>query len=294
MSVVRGLRGAMPALRTSADEADRVAYARDLWPRHHLEVRAGRPANHKPAAIAWPTSTEELAQLVRWARREQVPLVPFGAGSGVCGGVLPKPNELIVDLKRMGRVRAIDRDAPLVDVEAGCMGVPLERTLARAGFTLGHFPSSILCSTAGGWVATRSAGQCSGAYGKIEDMVVSLECVTGAGEVVRLRRRATRPDLVPLVVGSEGTLAIVASAELRLHPAPSARAFGAWSFPTTEHGWEAMRAMFQAGLRPAVARLYDPFDAMLAKRGGVKSSGATSEEGRARATPGRGGTALRT
>jgi alkyldihydroxyacetonephosphate synthase len=289
MSVVRGLRGAMPALRTSADEADRVAYARDLWPRHHLEVRAGRPANHKPEAIAWPTSTEELAQLVRWASSEQVPLVPFGAGSGVCGGVLPKPNELVVDLKRMGRVRAIDRDAPLVDVEAGCMGVPLERTLARSGFTLGHFPSSILCSTAGGWVATRSAGQCSGAYGKIEDMVVSLECVTGAGEVVRLRRRATRPDLVPLVVGSEGTLAIVASAELRLHPAPAARAFGAWSFPTTEHGWEAMRAMFQAGLRPAVARLYDPFDAMLAKRGGVKS-----EDGHPRATPGRGGTALRT
>ena len=298
MSVVRGLRSALPALRTSADEADRVAYARDLWPRHHFDVRAGRPASHRPEAIAWPTSTEELAALVRWARREHVPLVPFGAGSGVCGGVLPKPNELVVDLKRMGQVRAIDREAPLVDVEAGCMGVPLERSLGRAGFTLGHFPSSILCSTAGGWVATRSAGQCSGAYGKIEDMVVSLECVTGAGEVVRLRRRASHPDLVPLVVGSEGTLAIVASAQLRLHPAPGARAFGAWSFPTTEHGWEAMRALFQAGLRPAVARLYDPFDAMLARRGGPRGGHATDAPSNASSpsrspAPGRGGAALR-
>ncbi len=289
MSVVRGLRSALPALRASEDDADRVAYARDLWPRHHLSVRAGRPAEHKPEAIAWPTSTEELAEVVRWAGREHVPLVPFGAGSGVCGGVLPQANALVVDLKRMGRIRAIDREAPLVDVEAGHMGVPLEQTLQRAGFTLGHFPSSILCSTAGGWIATRSAGQCSGAYGKIEDMVVSLECVTGTGEIVELRRRTHGPDLVPLVVGSEGTLAVVASARLRLHPAPTSRGFGAWSFPTTEHGWEAMRAIFQSGLRPAVARLYDPFDAMLAKRGSVKRAEGDAKK----PAPGRGGAALR-
>src|SRR5271163_1344321 len=104
MSLLRGLRGAMPALRTSADEADRVAYARDLWPRQHLRVRAGRPADHRPEAIAWPTSTAELAQLVRWARKARIPLVPFGAGSGVCGGVLPQANALVVDLKRMTRI----------------------------------------------------------------------------------------------------------------------------------------------------------------------------------------------
>jgi alkyldihydroxyacetonephosphate synthase len=277
-------------LRTSDDEADRVAYARDLWPRHHLDVRAGRPLQHKPDAIVWPSSTEELAALVRWAARERVPLVPFGAGSGVCGGVLPGADAIVVDLKRMDRIRAIDAAAPLVDVEAGRMGVPLEQALGRAGFTLGHFPSSILCSTVGGWVATRSAGQSSGAYGKIEDMVVSLECVTGDGEIVHLRRRERGPDLASLVIGSEGTLAVVASAKLRLHPAPTARTFGAWSFPTTGDGLEAMRALFQSGLRPAVARLYDPFDAMLARRGGVKPP---RDEARAPA-PGRGGGALRT
>ncbi len=290
MTPLRGLQDALPALKTSADEADRLAYGRDLWPRHHFGVRAGRPASHKPEGIAWPGSTDELAKLVRWAGREGVPLVPFGAGSGVCGGILPQANALVVDLKRMARVRSIDAQAPLVDVEAGLLGVPLEQTLNRAGFTLGHFPSSILCSTVGGWIATRSAGQCSGAYGKIEDMVVALECVTGDGEIVELRRRTAGPDLVPLVVGSEGTLAVIASAKLRLHPAPTSRDFGAWSFPTTEHGWEAMRAIFQAGLRPAVARLYDPFDAMMAKRGGVKAA----EQGPGgQHAPGRGGAALR-
>jgi alkyldihydroxyacetonephosphate synthase len=288
-TVASALAQAVPGLRTSDDDADRVAYARDLWPRQHMEVRGGRPAKHRPGGVAWPATTEEVARVVQWARARGVALVPFGAGSGVCGGVLPNEDAIVVDLKRLGSVRAIDRDAPLVHAEAGCMGLPLEQRLESSGFTIGHFPSSILCSTVGGWVAARSAGQCSGAYGKIEDMVVALECVTGRGDVVELRRRTSAPDLVPLVVGSEGTLAIVTSAKLRLHPAPRHRAFGAWSFPTMRSGWEAMRALFQAGLRPAVARLYDPFDAMLARRGGSRGR----SEPRPERAPGLGGLALR-
>jgi alkyldihydroxyacetonephosphate synthase len=286
------LERAVPNMPVSSDAADRVAYARDLWPRHHLAVRAGNVAEHRPGAIVWPRSTEDVVDLVRWARDAGVPLVPFGAGSGVCAGVLPREDVVVVDMKRMARWRRLDEAAPTLEVEAGHMGVPLEENLGKKGFTLGHFPSSILCSSVGGWVAARSAGQCSGYYGKIEDMVVALECVTGAGEKVTLRRRAHGPDLVPLVIGSEGTLAIVTAATLRLHPAPTARAFGAWSFPSTEAGWEAMRALFQAGLRPAVSRLYDPFDAMLAKRGAVKSKRPRGGGGE-QSSPGLGAAALR-
>jgi alkyldihydroxyacetonephosphate synthase len=287
------LSRAVPGARTSRGEADRVTYSRDLWPRHHLDVRAGQPAAHRPGAIVWPGSTDDVARIVRWARERGVALVPFGAGSGVCGGIAPREDVVVVDLKRLDRIRRIDASAPLVEVEAGHMGVPFEQALGLAGLTLGHFPSSILCSTVGGWVAARSAGQCSGAYGKIEDMVASLECVTGTGDVVRLRRRQSGIDLVPLVVGSEGTMALVTSAELRLHPAPACRGFGAWSFPTTPDGWQAMRALFQGGLRPAVARLYDPFDAMLAKQGGVKKEGAERGASRAGGSRGFGGAALR-
>ncbi|MEO8797185.1 MAG: FAD-binding oxidoreductase, partial [Polyangiaceae bacterium] len=254
---------AVPGVRVSDDAADRVAYARDLWPRHHLAVRSGNVAANKPGAIVWPESTADVQRLVKWARATKTPLVPFGAGSGVCAGILPNDDVVVVDLKKMDHWRALDRTKSTLDVEAGEMGLPLEDKLNREGFTLGHFPSSIVCSTVGGWVAARSAGQNSGYYGKIEDMVVSLECVTGAGEIVKLSRRTHGPDLVPLVVGSEGTMAIITAAELRLHPVPTARGFGAWSFPSTETGWEAMRELFQAGLRPAVCRLYDPFDAML-------------------------------
>jgi alkyldihydroxyacetonephosphate synthase len=287
-ALVRDLARALPELLASDDAADRVMYARDLWPRHHLAVRAGNVAAHRPGAIVWPRSTAEVSALVKWAAARETPLVPFGAGSGVCAGVLPEENVVVIDLKRMAGWRALDPSAPSLEVEAGHMGMPLETELDRRGLTLGHFPSSILCSTVGGWVAARSAGQASGYYGKIEDMVLALECVTGTGDVVQLRHRTNGPNLIPLVVGSEGTLCVVTSATLRLHPRPQARAFASWSLPSTERGWEAMRAMFQEGLRPAIARLYDPFDAMLARQGAIKRPHAE----RAR-TPGLGQAALR-
>jgi alkyldihydroxyacetonephosphate synthase len=288
-TLVSHLARDLPSLRASADPADQVAYARDLWPRHHLAVRAGNVAEHRPGAVVWPESTADVQSLVRWAAAAGIPLVPFGAGSGVCAAVLPHQDVVVVDLKRMARWRNLDPRAPSLNVEAGHMGMPLEEELVRRGFTLGHFPSSILCSTVGGWVAARSAGQNSGYYGKMEDMVAALECVTGEGEAVTLNRRTHGPDLLPLIIGSEGTLAVITAATLRLHSAPKVRGFTAWSLPSTEVGWEAMRTLFQAGLRPAVCRLYDPFDAMIARKGAVHSK----EKGKPKA-PGLGATALRT
>jgi len=287
---------AFPALAKSATPVDQIAYARDLWPRHHIAVRDGRVAEHRPGLIVWPTTTEEVAGIVRFCAAEGVPLVPYGAGSGVCGGVLPDPRTVILDLKRMSRWRTLDRAEPSLDVEAGALGIRLEEDLGAEGFTLGHFPSSILCSTAGGWVAARSAGQCSGRYGKIEDMVASLECVTGTGEIVTFQRRTHGPDLCPILIGSEGILAVVTSAKLRLHPTPAARAYGSLSFPSIEAGWEAMRAMFQAGLRPSVARLYDPFDSYMARRGAARAAEreASGKPAKPKAKgPGAGAIALR-
>src|SRR5260370_594363 len=188
---------ALPGLAHSAAGPDRIAYARDLWPRHHLEVSAGHVAEHRPALVVWPRDAAEVAAVVRFCAAEGVPLVPFGAGSGVCGGVLPDPRTVVLDLKRLERWRKLAPEGPTLDVEAGALGIRLEEDLAARGYTAGHFPSSILCSTAGGWVAARGAGQCSGRYGKIEDMVAAIECVTARGEVVRFHRPTHGPDLPP-------------------------------------------------------------------------------------------------
>lgn len=220
--------------------------------------------------MVWPESAEDVARIVELAAREGTPLAPFGAGSGVCGGTLPDDRTVVVDMKRMSRARRLSPS--VLEVEAGAMGIRLEEDLQQAGHTLGHFPSSILCSTVGGWLAARSAGQCSGKYGKIEDMVVSLDCVVGEGEHLRLHRRVRGPDLTQLMVGSEGIFGLITSARLRIHPAPSHKGYAAFSFPDLESGVETLRELFQAGLRPAVSRLYDAFDSFMAKRGAVKKS----------------------
>src|SRR5688500_10967846 len=155
----------------SQSPADRLAYSRDLWPRALLRLRAGHPSETPPVAIVWPSDVAALQRLARFADKRGVPLVPFGAGSGVCGGIRPAPDAVVVDLKRLDRIRRLDPEGLTIDVECGILGQHLEDRLQRAGLTLGHFPSSIYCSTLGGWLAARSAGQCSSRYGKIEDMV---------------------------------------------------------------------------------------------------------------------------
>lgn len=295
MNLEAAIASALPGLSKSSSPADRIAYARDLWPRHHLDVSAGRVAEHRPGLVVWPRDTDEVAAVVSFCAREGVPLVPYGAGSGVCGGVLPDSRAVVLDLKRLERWHHLDEGAPSLDVGAGAMGIRLEEDLQAKGFTAGHFPSSILCSTVGGWIAGRGAGQCSGLYGKIEDMVASLECVVGRGEVVRFHRRVHGPDLLPILIGSEGVLGVITRATLRLHRAPSSRAFGALSFPTVQAGWTAMRDMFQAGLRPAVARLYDPFDSFIARMGSVRRSRSGAPKPKhGPELPGAGGLALRT
>ncbi len=280
MDLGRLVSSAVPGLRVSDTTVDRLSYSRDLWPRRLIETRAGR-VHSEPGCIVWPRTAEAVVRLVEVARAEGISLVPFGAGSGVCGAVHPDARTVVVDMKEMAGFD-VEAEGSILDVGPGAMGVTLEEDLARRGLTIGHFPSSILCSTVGGWIAARGAGQCSGLYGKIEDMVVSVECVLGNGELVTLRRRCDGPSALPLMIGSEGTLGIITRARLRLHPAPAQRTYAAFSFSDIVGGWEAMRALFQEGLRPAVARLYDPIDSALMREGTVKAKGgpgATKKSG---------------
>jgi alkyldihydroxyacetonephosphate synthase len=227
-----------------------------------VDIQSGELPANRPCAIAWPERPEQISQLIELSRAQGFRIVPFGAGSGVCGAVLPDERSIVVDSKRLLEFR-IDPEAPVVHAGAGVLGLTLEQRLAKRGYTAGHFPSSIVCSTVGGWVAARGAGQCSSRYGKIEDMVAGLECVLGNGDFVAMHSRQSRPNLVPLVTGSEGTLGFITKVTLRLHPAPRVRRFLAYSCRSIESGFDILRAMLQAGLRPEVARLYDPIDSVL-------------------------------
>jgi alkyldihydroxyacetonephosphate synthase len=250
---------------SSQDPIDCRMVAHDLWPRRLLERREALAVT-VPARVFWPRSDDEVKAVVLAARVERRPLVPFGAGSGVCGGVAPGTFAWVLDLKRLDRVLELDGERGHVVVEAGMIGERLEEFLNSRGYTLGHFPSSIYCSTVGGWVATRSAGQLSSRYGKIEDMVLAVSGVDGRGAHIHaaVDDPATGPGAVQLLVGSEGALCVITRVKLRILPLSSHRFVRGVSFPTLEQGLTAMRAILQGGHAPAVLRLYDPLDSALA------------------------------
>jgi alkyldihydroxyacetonephosphate synthase len=252
--------------RVSTRLVDLETYSRDMWPRLLLAVRAGTPQPYRPHAVVWPEHVREIVAVVKLAREWRLPIVPYGGGSGVCGGAVPLRGGITIDTKRMQQLRNVRGDELICDVEAGLSGERFERELARRGYTFGHFPSSIYCSTVGGWLATRAAGQLSTKYGKVEDRVVGLTVVTGRGEVIETDgpARALRgPSWTQLIVGSEGTLGVITSARLRVAPAPQLHVFRGFEIDDVRAGVEAIRRVLQKGLRPAVVRLYDELDTMI-------------------------------
>ena len=272
----RDLLSILPAERISQGAADRLVYSRDMWPKTLLSVRDNKPSVSPPDFVVWPETTEEVSAIIELACRHQVPVIPWGGGSGVCGGSMAVSGGLILDLKRMNRVLSVSAEDHLATFQCGLNGQELEDQLNIRGLTLGHFPSSIYCSTLGGWLAARSAGQMSSKYGKIEDMVHSLEAVLGDGRAIHCSS-SQEPDLIPSLVGSEGTLGVITEATMKVHPLPDFRVFRAYEFPRPAAGCEAIRRVMQRGLRPAVLRLYDELDTLMARSSGQAEEGGQKE-----------------
>ncbi|MDQ3333872.1 MAG: FAD-binding oxidoreductase [Myxococcota bacterium] len=237
-----------------------------MWPRLLIAYREGHAMPHRPHAVVWPEHIREVVAVVKLARELRIPIVPYGGGSGVCGGAVPLFGGITIDTKRMQTLRSVHSEELLCDVEAGLSGERFERELARRGYTFGHFPSSIYCSTVGGWLATRAAGQLSTKYGKVEDRVAGLTVVTGRGDIIETDgpQRAVRgPSWTQLITGSEGTLGLIVSARLRVSPAPQLKVFRGFEVDDVATGLQAIRRVLQRGLRPAVIRLYDELDTLM-------------------------------
>ncbi|MDP7035747.1 MAG: FAD-binding oxidoreductase, partial [Planctomycetota bacterium] len=228
-----------------------------------------------PAAVVWPESVEQIQAILRVARAHHAPIIPYGAGSGVTGGTVPDSQSLIVDTKRLNQILKIDAEHLQLEAQVGILGEILERRLAHHNLTLGHSPSSINCSTLGGWLATRSAGQLSTRYGKIEDNILSLRAILADGSIfdtTQIQEFLPGLDAPSLLVGSEGTAGILVDAQLRLFPAPASRSFRGISYPNTSGGLEAIRQIMATGIRPAAVRLYDPIDTLFVGSGKTDSS----------------------
>jgi alkyldihydroxyacetonephosphate synthase len=263
MSIVDALTKALPADRVVTEDADRKAHAHDYWALEAIRDRGPEPAP-PPPCVVYPESTAEVATVLRIANEQRVAVVPYGLGSGVCGGVRPGTDAIVLDTRRMAALLEANGESLVARVQAGLNGAECERLLNERGFTLGHFPQSIALSTVGGWVSTRASGQLSTRYGNIEDMVLALEVVLPGGKVVRTfpaPRAATGPDLRQLFLGAEGTLGVVTEIALKIAPKASWQQGFAATLKSWDDGIAISREILQAGWRPAVVRLYDEIEA---------------------------------
>jgi alkyldihydroxyacetonephosphate synthase len=262
------LRDALGPDHVTDDREQRVLHAAGKSYPDLIRMRKG-DAEAAPDAVLFPGSHDEVAAVLEICAEESVAVVPFGGGTSVVGGVEPLRGQfdavVSLDLERIDQLTT-DRTSLLGTFGAGLRGPRAEARLAARGLTLGHFPQSFEFASIGGYVATRSAGQASTGYGRLDKLAVGLRCATPSGELVvkPFPGTAAGPSLRELIVGSEGTLGVITEATLALRPLPQERRYEGWSFRSFDEGVEAFRTLEHEHAAPDVARLSDEEETRLA------------------------------
>lgn len=208
------LRQAFPPERLLSDPADCLAYAYDNSRRVAL-----------PQAVVFATSEADIVNLVKVCRAQGVPLTARGRGTNTTGATVPVHGGVVLSLERMNRVLHLSPGDRLLECEAGCLNGDVQRAAAAHGLFWAPDPTSADYSTVGGNLACGAGGPSAVKYGTARDNVLGLSAVTGTGQIIRTGCNTTKGvvgyDLTRLLVGSEGTLAIITRATLKLLPRPS-------------------------------------------------------------------------
>ena len=213
-----------------------------------------------PDAVALPDRTEQVQAIVGLCRRERIPIVPRGSGTGLIGGAMAPMGGVMVGMNRMTRILDVDLPNRCATVQPGLINLSLTKAVEGRGYFFAPDPSSQMVSSIGGNVSTNAGGPHCLKYGITVNHVLGLELVTGAGELVRLGGKvADRPgyDLTGVAVGSEGTFGLVTAVTVRLLHAPEAVKTILASFPAIEDASEAVSAIIAAGIVPAALEMLD-------------------------------------
>ncbi|MFF7103915.1 FAD-binding oxidoreductase [Streptomyces nigra] len=252
-------------VRTDAET--RVRHTRGKSTPDLLRIRDGEVDADLPAAVVLPADHDEVVAVLRACTGHGLPVVPFGGGTSVVGGLAPAGRRPFValDLRRMDRMLALDPVSRTATLQPGLRAPQAEALLAEHGFTLGHFPQSYEWASIGGFAATRSSGQASAGYGRFDEMVLGLTVATPEGtlDTGRAPRSAAGPDLRQLLLGSEGAFGVITSVTVRIRPVPQTRVYEGWRFASFEEGATALRRLAQDGPRPTVLRLSDETETLV-------------------------------
>lgn len=249
-ALLKQLEASFPAERLYTDPVDCYAYSYD-------NSRNFRP----PIAVVFPLTIEEVQAVVCLCNEHKVPLVPRGRGTGTAGGSVPEQGGVALSLERMNRILSIDPDNRMAIIEPGVLNQELQDAIRPKGFFWPPDPSSAPYCSVGGNLATCAAGPHAVKYGVARDHVLGLKAVTGTGELIRTGCYTTKGvvgyDLTRLIVGSEGTLAVIVEATLKLTPLPRATGGLTAQFKDTVSCAHAIAAIMAQPFVPSALEFLD-------------------------------------
>jgi len=232
------------------DEESRSKYGADALKR-----------GHPPDVVVLPGTTAEIAAIARYCNETRTPLVPRGGGTGYTGGSVPVRGGVVLSLERLNRIIEIDEDNLLAVVEPNVITGDLQDAVERVGLFYPPDPASLKQSVIGGNVAECAGGPRAFKYGVTKQYVLGTEAVLPTGEIIKTGGKTVKNvagyDLTHLLVGSEGTLAILTKIILRLIPKPPVQSTMRAAFPSVTHAVDAVLRLVRARVVPAALELVD-------------------------------------
>lgn len=256
--ILTELEDAVGKENCSVKQIDKVTHSVDYYWLSRMWADRGRRMPEADFVVA-PKDAQETSKVLKIANYYKIPVTTWGAGGGSQGGALPVCGGIILDTKRMNQIYEVNTEAMYIECGTGAIYKHIEWAANEVGKATMHYPSSLTCSTVGGFLAHRGIGVCSNKYGKIDDMVLQMEVVLPNGDIIYTSptpKHAVGPDLNQIFIGSEGTLGVITKAQLRIYDQPEERRFRAFLFQDMDAAFKASKELLQK-FKPSVMRLYD-------------------------------------
>jgi glycolate oxidase len=247
-----------------------IPYTRD-----HQMVRFSEQFAYKPEVVVLPETSDQVAEIVRLANEEKIPVVPRGAGTGMTGNCVPIRGGILVDMKKMARIIEVDKQNMVVVVQAGICLEKLDEELRKHGLICGHDPASFPSATVGGAISTNGVGSRAAKYGPMREQVVGLEVVLPTGELIKVgggtsgkigKTSVGYEAIRSLFIGTWGTLGIVTEATLRVFPLPELIYVTSIAFKDLKSATKAAYDLMIAGIPLSLFGIIDRQKILTARR----------------------------
>jgi len=244
----------------STDAEQRLRHARGHSLPDYIAMRTG-DIKHFPDGVCFPENRLQVKELLQYAKQNNIELIPYGGGTSVAGHINPKADSsraiVTVDMTHMNQLLDLDEESHIATFGAGTLGPMVEAQLRAKGYTLGHFPQSFELSSIGGWIASRSSGQQSLRYGRIEQLFAggNIETFAGSLEMPAFPASSAGPDVREIILGSEGRFGILTEVKVRVTKLSDHEEFSVLFFPSWQQAKSFCRMTVQSHIQLSMLRV---------------------------------------